>query len=51
MSKTVKSLESIPSVKTETTLSDVLKILKSQDNKLVIISTKLSVQVKKLICL
>lgn len=44
MSKTTTPSQS---VKTEPTLSDVIKILKSQDSKLIAISTKLSTQENK----
>lgn len=47
MSLTSKSPVSSQSVKKEPTLSDVMKILKSQDSKLVAISTKLSIHEDK----
>lgn len=49
--KTAKSPVLSQSNKTEPTLSDIIKILKSQDSKLAAISTKLSVQEKKPMCL
>lgn len=47
MSLTMKSPVSNQSVKKEPTLSDVMKILKSQESKLVAISTKLSIHENK----